>query len=857
MQGFRYGWRWTVLILCLTAAGCGSKKSGSTIYPGKITLSPSLNASLTQGRVLNFTAAVQSASGTVLNATVTYSSSDTSILNLAPNGVACAGHWDTAFTTCTPGGTGPVTVTASASPLGATITSAPTYVFVHPPIDSVTVGGILPTGIPVQEPCLSQSQSMTLEAHAFSQGADITTSVGPFTWTANNSAVVAFTPVIDTQYDFATNETTATAVTPGITYIYATADGVTSTSFQQPQYANSRNQTSPALDFFATCPIQNIALEMNSADSGQTSFVVSKSGTSESVVATLLDIMGNTSLPNTDGGVVLSKIPLTWASSQPQVAGLGSSCTQSCPLTLSSPGAASITASCSPPTCNVGFPEIPSSFTTNGQLDQSKIQQCTEFFQALYPQLASCQQVIPVPVYSSPVFVVPPSWNCQSQTPQNCTWITPQAAISGLITGSASSSSVLLSSTGCSQINPATCTTAVYFPSTSSSSVGTETPMPGNPTSFLFDANGDRIYMGSNFGAEIINPSSFGSNNSPFQYIGTTTGNVLATSANGVLAAFSDTSVSPNQVYITNAVPNFTSTALAIPNATAAAFSPDGLKAYILSSGGDSGGDSLYIYSPLQALQGPIALSGPANAVAFSPNGAFAYVAQASTKSGPANLTAFATCNNQIAASLPLPASPIAMKVLPNVHMDGVLLTADCTKPNSCEIPDGVHILVMDSTGFDVITSTISPQPAGTLCPQGLAFVSGDPSGAIQRIELGQTIQPPPAYSNFFTSADASLLYVLTGSSSTIFTYNFVVGSTTGGIELANNATPVSADMTVDTGTIFVAGSDGELHEVSTGTGGADLRQFPFSNLPDYSNPFCTYTPTGSPCTFNFVAVKP
>ena len=41
-----------------------------------------------------------------LNVPITYSSSDTAILNIAPNGVACAGHWDVAFTTCTPGGTG-------------------------------------------------------------------------------------------------------------------------------------------------------------------------------------------------------------------------------------------------------------------------------------------------------------------------------------------------------------------------------------------------------------------------------------------------------------------------------------------------------------------------------------------------------------------------------------------------------------------------------------------------------------------------------------------------------------------------------------------------------------------------------
>ncbi len=77
-------------------------------------------------------------------------------------------------------------VTASA--LGES--SVPTYVFVHPHVDSVTVTGVLLDGVPVQEPCLSQGQSMTLEAHAFSQGSDVTSSVGPFTFSAQNPSVV-------------------------------------------------------------------------------------------------------------------------------------------------------------------------------------------------------------------------------------------------------------------------------------------------------------------------------------------------------------------------------------------------------------------------------------------------------------------------------------------------------------------------------------------------------------------------------------------------------------------------------------------------------------------------------------------
>src|SRR5262249_16808719 len=129
--------RWLSLRLAValcsfsTITGCGGgSHPGPPLFPGRINLAPSTSASLTIGATLAFTAAVQTASGTNLNTTITYSSSDTSILNLSPNGVACAGHWDAAFTTCTPGATGPVTVAATA--LGGT--SVPTYVFVHPPI---------------------------------------------------------------------------------------------------------------------------------------------------------------------------------------------------------------------------------------------------------------------------------------------------------------------------------------------------------------------------------------------------------------------------------------------------------------------------------------------------------------------------------------------------------------------------------------------------------------------------------------------------------------------------------------------------------------------------------------------------
>lgn len=840
------GGRFAITLLCLVSiAGCGGgKKGGTPIYAGKININPTVNTSLALGGTLVFTASVQSTSGTTIATPVSYTSSDTSILNIAPGGVACAGHWDAAFTTCTPGAVGVATVTASA--LNAS--STPTLVYVHPPIDSITVTGILLNGLPVQEPCLSQTQTMTLEAHAFSQGADVTASVGPFTWSANNISVVTLTP-LTTQvvyqnftYTVATNQATAKAATPGITNIYASASGVSSNSFQQPTLTNAAGAGSPVLDFFATCPIANISLTMGTAGSNQTSFVASKSGsTAETVIATLTDIMGNSSLPNTNGEVILNKVPLTWTSSQPQVLGTSSSCSLTCALSVLSPGAATVTASCTPPLCNAGYPLIPDTFLTNGQLDQTKIASCTSYFQAMFPQLVSCQQVIPEPVYSSPVFVTPPSL---VGVP-----LTPSASISGLVTGAATGTSVLATSTDCASEAPVNCTTSIYYPSTAAASVGSEIPVPVAPNSLLFDLPGDKIFMGSQYGAEIVNPASLGSSSNPFTSLGTVTGKVLAASATGTVAVFADTIDTPNQVYIESSAAGTTGpaiTALPISSATTAATSPDNLKTLIV---GGTSGTSLYIYSAQQALQGPVTLAGAASQIAFSPNGAFAYISESINGAASANVTAFATCNNAQMASVNLPANPILMKVLPNLHMDG-------TDSYGNLIPDGVHILILDATGFDIVTSTISAPATGTLCPQGITFVSGDPLRSVQRIELGQNIQPPPAYSNFFASPDASQLYVVTAASSSVFVYNFTTGSLISGIELLNHAAPVSADMTVDGGTIMVAGSDGELHELNTGSF-ADVKDLTFPNLPNYLNPFCTFTPSTGPCTFTTVLVRP
>jgi hypothetical protein len=476
-------------------------------------------------------------------------------------------------------------------------------------------------------------------------------------------------------------------------------------------------------------------------------------------------------------------------------------------------------------------------------IDQTKITACTNFFKALYPLLADCGELIPVPVYASPVFV---------NAPNPAQPLSPIAAISGIVTGSTSLPTVFASSMGCAQEPPSTCNTSGYFVSTTSSA-GNENPLPVSPNSFLFDPTGARVWMGSKYGAQIVIPSNFGGTTNPFTPLGTLTGNVLASSLNGNIAAFSDTVHVPNQVYIANVSNAGSPTALSIPGPVPplteiAGFSPDGLKTFIIAG---SNLTSMYVYSSLQALQGPIALAQPATAIAFSPNAAFTYIAESG--SAP-NLSAFANCTNpavapiQPAASIALPASPLLMRVLPALHIDG-------RDSFGHPIPDGIHILILDSTGFDIVTSVISPPlDPTTLCPQQLTFTDYQGQPAVQRIELGQgTLQPV----NFFYSADDTQLYVVSSSSSSIIVYSFINGSVIGGIELQNNATPITADMSTDAGTIVIAGSDGMLHEVSTALGGGDSVPISFPNIPNGLNPFCSFTPLAGPCTLNFVQARP
>lgn len=805
--------------LFLPACG-GHKTTATSPFPAKVTLNPSVSYSLQVGSILQLSATAQNAANTNISPAFTYALTPTSapgVLDVAPNGVVCAGSWNAPlYSVCTPGGTGTVGVTASA--LGAT--SAPTLFFVHDAIDNIQISVVPPVNTPpaacpgqtalpaacniqanpaASNHCMSPNQIQTLQASAYSHGSDITASVGPFTWSEINATVVSVTPLVtSTQYDVATNQATVSPNTPGQTQVVATASGFSS----QPYTVE-------------TCPVQCIALDTSiNGTIGETSFTVAK-GTSETITATAVDVQG----------CIVPKPPLTWISSSPAAlsAGGATGCAagSSCTVATPQPGAASISASCSPPTCNVGFPLVPA---------------------------GTVAPYIPQAVY-------------------------PVTAISGLVTGATSSTNVLVTSRDCA--TDQVCSVGMYNVSTSTNLSGNGFLVPTPPNSIMFDPAGDKAYMGSQFGAVSVNPANFSGSASPFSALpaagtplGLVTGTVIAVSQNGLQAIFSDTISTPNQVYVANSgATGAASTALSINGATAAAFSPDGLEAYILGNGGNT----LYIYSSLQGLQPPVALATPATSIVFSSTGSFALLAGGAAS--PTTLAAFNTCNGS-AIAFPAPtttsnltAPPLLLKMVPagNVSLNGLLL--GLVPPDSLE-PLGLDLFYgVDNTGIDIIatttaltlplsTATVTPPVSpGILCPWPVTLAQVTPLTTPAtyfpptHIDIGAGTFHPL---NFFLSPDATQAYIVT-SDLGVLIYNFSTLSASK-IALINNATPISAGITVDGTQIDVAASDGQLHILNTALGIDETSPIAFPPLPNSTNSFCY---TANNCAPNIVAVKP
>jgi hypothetical protein len=533
---------------------------------------------------------------------------------------------------------------------------------------------------------------------------------------------------------------------------------------------------------FETCPVQSISLA--ALGNPATSFVVN-TGTTTTLNATVIDTLG----------MKLVGVPLSWTTSNP-ISLFASGTTSTIygsvgTVSASAVGAGAVIASCTPPSCNGGFaPSLP-----------------------IYPTTAI-------------------SFTVKS-------------------TSAPTSPTVYVSSTGCSVTTTALCGTTVVpiTGSNGSFAAGTPVSLPFTPNSFQFDSRGGNAYLG-------VDSSSFGTNGlmvftgssvSPVRVAG----KVLAASSNVTLAnsqptslvILSDTVDVPNQVFIYD-TGSQTASSFLMDNAVAAAFSPDGLKAYIVSGTrcpGAASGGCLLVYSTVDAAQ-MVPLTSPATDVAFVGNGSFGYLAGGDPAGASFLPTCFDPSLSGSLGSVPLPASQFI-------------------RP----LPDGQAALALAPPNVQPVTATISGIPLtgvdGCPAPRGFLSVTNTP-GPMFNLGVGKFTP-----TEFMISSDGSAAYILgeipQPSPNPPLRFPFVIvfnlaTQSASNISLAGNAVPLSASLSPAGDLLFVGADDGAVHVINTATfADTDQITFPF---PQTALCFGPGTPSTAPpvtCLPDLVAAHP
>lgn len=291
----------------LIACGGGSSSSSSTTTY-TVTVSPT-TLSLNQSDVATVTATVLDSTGTVVTSAKAFAfTSDTpSVASVNPKtGAICAGTWDNSFIVCSPGQVGKATISATSGGVTGTAT-----VYVHAKVDRVVV--TTPSAA-----CKSVGQTLQLTATAYSNGTDVTSTVGPFNW----QLTVADVATID-------ENGLLTAHAPGSSSIYANISNVTSTPVT-----------------FTTCGVNNINLHVSGAT--DTAFTLATSATQQ-LQADVTDTAGATITPT-----------LNWVSLNSDIATVDTTGK----VTAVTPGTTTILAECAT-NCNYNLPFVYSNATVS------------------------------------------------------------------------------------------------------------------------------------------------------------------------------------------------------------------------------------------------------------------------------------------------------------------------------------------------------------------------------------------------------------------------------------------------------------------------------------------------------------
>ena len=308
----------TGIVLSTTAflAGCGSSSSSSknNSVVAQVVLGPA-SVSLVAGQVTLLTVAALNANGAPPSPvpTFTFNSSNPSKVTVKGDGSVCAGVWDSAFIVCngTDSSGKPIVGSAAITATAGGVSSAPIQVSVHPVVTSIQVTQATGNTFPN---CSSNGQTAQFNAHAFSNGTDITNLVGNFNWTLSSGSAAS----IDANG-------LATARTPGLTGVIATLGSV----------------SSPAVQFKSCLPAK-IILHVNGDPAGQPTESATMNVSDTKVIqADMID----------ENNVTVASAPgISVVSNNSQVAAVSGTT-----LTAESAGGAGLLAVCAPPNCGAGL----------------------------------------------------------------------------------------------------------------------------------------------------------------------------------------------------------------------------------------------------------------------------------------------------------------------------------------------------------------------------------------------------------------------------------------------------------------------------------------------------------------------
>lgn len=335
----------SILIAALAGLSACGKKASTPIVVSQVTLTTT-SPSLEPGQTFSVNPRATDSTGATLGTQVfTFNISNPAspqtppptYVSIASVGIGtsrvftgCAGQWNslTLPTICTPGPAGIVQISASAGDAN----SNPVTLYIHQHVERIVVAPVAAN----PPACLSARNSLGLgdtedfQATAYSNGLDVTSSVGPISWAATATQVVSTST---SGAGLQSNQARVSAKTPGSSLVYASIA------------SNSNASTTSAPVTVNTCAVQSITVSVQNTN--DTSFIVTK-GTGSNLQATVLDTLGNQ----------LTNVPLTWLTSRPTVMTVtggspsGSSVVIPAAVTTTNVGGAAITAICAPPGCN-------------------------------------------------------------------------------------------------------------------------------------------------------------------------------------------------------------------------------------------------------------------------------------------------------------------------------------------------------------------------------------------------------------------------------------------------------------------------------------------------------------------------